>query len=79
MKDNVEYVTGGDDSPTVDKLGSKDDSGIKHYHSHSIGFFKGKAGILYIWSILLSQFVVSILIGVVLQLLWEDRAITEPL
>jgi len=35
--------------------------------------------IIYIWSILFSQFVVSILIGVVLQLLWEDRAITEPL
>jgi len=33
----------------------------------------------YIWSIHLSQFMVSILIGIVLQLLWEDRPITEPL
>ncbi len=35
--------------------------------------------IKYIWSILLSQFIVSIFIGVVLQFLWEDRPITEPL
>ena len=33
----------------------------------------------YIWSIHLSQIMISILIGVVLQLLWEDRPITEPL
>lgn len=33
----------------------------------------------YIWSIHLSQFVMAILIGVILQLLWEDRPITEPL
>ncbi|MBU4012581.1 MAG: hypothetical protein KJ550_03855 [Proteobacteria bacterium] len=33
----------------------------------------------YIWSVHLSQFMVSILIGIVLQLLWEDRPITEPL
>jgi len=33
----------------------------------------------YIWSIHLSQFMVSILIGIVFQLLWEDRPITEPL
>jgi len=33
----------------------------------------------YVWSIHLSQFMVSILIGIVLQLLWEDRPITEPL
>jgi hypothetical protein len=38
-------------------------------------FFK----LRYIWSILLSQFMMSILIGIVLQLLWEDRPITEPL
>ena len=35
--------------------------------------------IYYIWSIHLSQFMVSILIGIVFQLLWEDRPITEPL
>ena len=33
----------------------------------------------YVWSIHLSQFMVSILIGIVFQLLWEDRPITEPL
>lgn len=33
----------------------------------------------YIWSIHLSQFMMAILIGVILQLLWEDRPITEPL
>ena len=35
--------------------------------------------LIYIWSILFSQFVVSILMGAVLQLIWEDRPITEPL
>ncbi len=35
--------------------------------------------IRYIWSVHLSQFVMSILIGIVLQLLWEDRPVTEPL
>lgn len=35
--------------------------------------------IRYIWPVLLSQFMMSILIGIVLQLLWEDRPITEPL
>ncbi len=33
----------------------------------------------YIWSVLLSQFLMSILIGIILQLIWEDRPITEPL
>jgi hypothetical protein len=33
----------------------------------------------YIWCILFSQLLMSILIGIVLQLLWEDRPITEPL
>ncbi|NQT55973.1 MAG: hypothetical protein HQ551_07060 [Desulfobacteraceae bacterium] len=33
----------------------------------------------YIWSIHLSQFMMSILIGIILLLLWEDRPITEPL
>ena len=76
IHDYVEYLIGMDDSK-----GKDDDSGIRTYHSHSIGIFKGKRkpSIIYIWSILFSQFVVSILIGVVLQLLWEDRAITEPL
>ena len=80
LPDNVEYLIGMDDLSHVNgSKGKDDDSGIKTYHSHSIGLFKGKASIIYIWSILLSQFIVSILIGVVLQLLWEDRAITEPL
>ena len=33
----------------------------------------------YIWSVHLSQLMMSIMIGIVLQLLWEDRPITEPL
>ena len=37
------------------------------------------AKVLYVWSILFSQLVASILVGIVLQLLWEDRPITEPL
>lgn len=41
--------------------------------------FKQKAVLIYIWKIHLTQFMMSILIGVVLQLLWEDRPITEPL
>jgi hypothetical protein len=45
-----------------------------------LGIFRGwKKGVYYIWSILFSQLVLSILMGVVLQLLWEDRPITEPL
>jgi len=40
---------------------------------------KPQNGIVYIWSIIFSQLVVSVLIGIVLQLLWEDRPITEPL
>lgn len=41
--------------------------------------WKDDVNMLYIWSILFSQLVASILVGVVLQLLWEDRPITEPL
>lgn len=40
---------------------------------------EGDHGIIYVWSILFSQMVMSILTGIVLQLLWEDRPITEPL
>ena len=39
----------------------------------------GSVKIYYLWEILLSQFMVAMLIGIVLQLLWEDRPITEPL
>ncbi|HLC16946.1 MAG TPA: hypothetical protein VJL89_12050 [Thermodesulfovibrionia bacterium] len=35
--------------------------------------------IYHIWSIHLSQFVMSILIGIIWLLIWEDRPITEPL
>ncbi len=42
-------------------------------------FTSTKFKFYYVWSIHLSQFMVSILIGIVLQLLWEDRPITEPL
>lgn len=35
--------------------------------------------LFYMWPVLLTQFMLSIIIGVVLQLLWEDRPITEPL
>jgi len=79
LYDHVEYIYGKDDHKNADDSCGKSIAGPKHYHSHSIGLFKGKASIIYIWSILFSQLVVSILIGIVLQLLWEDRAITEPL
>jgi hypothetical protein len=52
---------------------------IKNYRSIDIHFPWKTAKAIYVWSILFSQLVVSILIGVVLQLLWEDRPITEPL
>ena len=42
-------------------------------------FTSTKYKFYYVWSVHLSQFMVSILIGIVLQLLWEDRPITEPL
>ena len=51
----------------------------KNYSSIDIHFPWKTAKAIYVWSILFSQLVVSILIGVVLQLLWEDRPITEPL
>jgi hypothetical protein len=35
--------------------------------------------LMYLWPVLMTQFMLSIIIGVVLQLLWEDRPITEPL
>lgn len=41
--------------------------------------FLQDASLRYIWSILLMQSVVAILVGLVLQLIWEDRPITEPL
>ena len=50
--------------------------GIKNF---SIAKLFTGTELYYIWSIHLSQFMVSILIGIVLQLLWEDRPITEPL
>jgi len=80
LHDDVEYIYGKDDHKEADDSCGRSTAGPKH--SHFIGLFGTKAkekSIIYIWSILLSQFVVSILIGVVLQLLWEDRAITEPL
>lgn len=46
---------------------------------HVIKLFNKNIYLRYIWSIHLSQFMLSILIGVVLQLLWEDRPITQPL
>ncbi len=54
-------------------LGSK----LENFKTIKILF--GKYNLRYIWSVLLSQFIMSILIGIVLQLLWEDRPITEPL
>ena len=35
--------------------------------------------IVYIFSVLFSQTIISIFMGVVLQMIWEDRPITEPL
>lgn len=42
-------------------------------------FNKDDLIIYYIWPLLLSQFMVAIIIGLALQLLWEDKSITEPL
>ncbi|PXF58993.1 MAG: hypothetical protein C4B58_04775 [Deltaproteobacteria bacterium] len=50
--------------------------GISNYGS--LPSFFGRP-FYYIWSVHLSQFMMSILFGIVLQLLWEDRPITEPL
>ena len=45
----------------------------------SRNYFGNEVTFYYIWKILFSQFLVAMLIGIVLQLLWEDRPITEPL
>ncbi|MCK5074571.1 MAG: hypothetical protein KAQ98_14160 [Bacteriovoracaceae bacterium] len=58
------------------RQGKKTLFGIKNF---SIAKLFTGTKFYYIWSIHLSQFMVSILIGIVLQLLWEDRPITEPL
>jgi hypothetical protein len=50
--------------------------GISNYYS--LPSFFGRP-FYYIWSVHFSQFMMSILFGIVLQLLWEDRPITEPL
>jgi hypothetical protein len=63
---------------------------IKNFSAHPSIFGKfsgwlsnteeqGEVELYYIWSVHLSQFMMAILIGIILQLLWEDRAITEPL
>ena len=46
-------------------------------NAQSEELFNGR--IIVIWSVLLSQFIVAIFVGVILQLIWEDRPITEPL
>ena len=48
------------------------------HHTKVYNFYKD-IKVVYIWSILASQCLFSILIGVILQFLWEDRPITEPL
>lgn len=56
--------------------------GIKNFSAHEsfLGKLTGSNfSLYYIWSIHLSQFMMAILIGIILQLLWEDRPITEPL
>ena len=58
------------------RQGEREMFGIKNFSIAEI--FRGTK-LYYIWSIHLSQFMVSILIGIVLQLLREDRPITEPL
>lgn len=53
---------------------------IKNYEWVNLNLFNSNGyKIRYIWSILLSQFIMSIFIGIILQFLWEDRPITEPL
>lgn len=58
---------------------SKDIFGLKFCYLDSRPILNEEIRIYHIWSIHFSQFVMSILIGIVLQLLWEDRPITEPL
>jgi hypothetical protein len=80
LKDHVEFLYGADDHLETEAAGrAGSDISIKNYTRYPVGLLPLKPNIRYIWSILLSQFVISILIGIVLQLLWEDRPITEPL
>ncbi len=39
----------------------------------------GRFTLYFIWSVMAAQTMMSILAGIILQLLWEDRPITEPL
>lgn len=69
LKDQIKHFT-SPDAPIP----------ILNYKVHDLqllGFHVGK--IRYIWSILFSQFIMAILIGIILQMIWEDRPITEPL
>jgi hypothetical protein len=50
---------------------------FKNYNTFEVPWLRWE--IRYILSVLLSQGFLSILVGVVLQFLWEDRPITEPL
>ncbi len=50
---------------------------FNNYAEVTSAFFNFK--LRYIWSVLFTQFLMSILIGIILQLIWEDRPITEPL
>ena len=50
--------------------------GMDYYKS--VPTFLG-GNLYYIWSLHLSQFMIAIMVGIMLQLLWEDKSITEPL
>ena len=76
-------VTGSSEDHKIEILesgrqGERKLLGIKNFSIAKL-FTSTKLKFYYVWSIHLSQFMVSILIGIVLQLLWEDRPITEPL
>lgn len=70
LQDHIKYFYKGEDESHMK---------IENFKKVPIKFPIPIGSIRYIWSILFSQFLVSILFGIVLQLLWEDRPITEPL
>jgi len=75
-----ENVRVAKDNPDVDidKILGNENSKVWYKVIPLFGYSK-KYEIRVIPSILFSQFIMSILAGIVLQLLWEDRPITEPL
>ena len=79
IEKNYRFFTKADENDISHLEKSKDIFGLKFCYLDSFRIFNEEIRIYHIWSVHFSQFVMSILIGIVLQLLWEDRPITEPL